>query len=150
MRLSYNFSLWEMTKSQTAERLGLDNEPNEEQIENLRLLCKHGLEPIREQYSVPIKPSSGFRSAALNKALGSSPNSQHTKGQAVDFEVPWVDNMALALWIRDNVIYDQLILEFYKEDVPNSGWIHLSYIEPPSKNRRQAKIFDGKVWKDLD
>ena len=150
MRLSYNFSLWEMTKSQTAERLGIDNKPNEVQIENLKLLCKHGLEPVRKHYSVPIRPSSGFRSAALNEALGSSPNSQHTKGQAVDFEVPGVDNMALALWIMDNVVYDQLILEFYKKDVPNSGWIHLSYIEPPSKNRRQAKIFDGKVWTNLD
>ena len=139
-----------MTKSQTAERLGIDNKPNEVQIENLKLLCKHGLEPVLKHYSVPIRPSSGFRSAALNEALGSSPNSQHTKGQAVDFEVPWVDNMALALWIMDNVVYDQLILEFYKKDVPNSGWIHLSYIEPPSKNRRQAKIFDGKVWTNLD
>ena len=139
-----------MPKSQTAERLGIDNKPNEVQIENLKLLCKHGLEPVRKHYSVPIRPSSGFRSAALNEALGSSHNSQHTKGQAVDFEVPGVDNMALALWIMDNVVYDQLILEFYKKDVPNSGWIHLSYIEPPSKNRRQAKIFDGKVWTNLD
>ena len=139
-----------MTKSQTAERLGIDNKPNEVQIENLKLLCKHGLEPVRKHYSVPIRPSSGCSSAALNAALGSRPNSQHTKGQAVDFEVPWVDNMALALWIMDNVVYDQLILEFYKKDVPNSGWIHLSYIEPPSKNRRQAKIFDGKVWTNLD
>lgn len=150
MRLSYNFSLWEMTKSQTADRLRINNEPDEAQTENLRLLCKHGLEPVRKHYSVPIRPSSGFRSAALNEALGSGPNSQHTKGQAADFEVPWVDNMALALWIMDNVVYDQLILEYYKEDVPNSGWIHLSYIDPPSKNRRQSKIFDGKVWKKLD
>ena len=74
--LSPNFSLKEMTQSQTALRLGLDNEPNEEQIENLKQLCLNVLQPLRDYYQTPIKISSGFRSAKLSEAIGSSANSQ--------------------------------------------------------------------------
>ena len=86
MMLSPNFSLKEMTQSQTALRLGLDNEPNEEQKENLKQLCLNVLQPLREYYQNPIKISSGFRSAKLSEAIGSSANSQHCKGEAADFE----------------------------------------------------------------
>jgi hypothetical protein len=150
MRLSENFSLWELTKSQTAERKGISNEPDKEETENLRLLCRHILQPVRDNYRAPMQPSSGYRCRALNEAVGSNPNSQHITGQAVDFEVPWVDNKVLACWIRDNLIFDQLILEYYKEGEPKSGWVHVSYIEPSIKNRKKALVCDGRSWKLLE
>ena len=79
MMLSSNFSLKEMTQSQTALRLGLDNEPNEEQIENLKQLCLNVLQPLRDYYETPIKVTSAFRSAKLSEAIGSSSKSQHCK-----------------------------------------------------------------------
>jgi len=150
MRLSENFSLWELTKSQVAQRKGISNEPSKEEIENLRLLCRHVLQPVRDNYRVPVQPSSGYRCAALNEAIGSTSRSQHITGQAVDFEIPWVNNKVLAHWIRDNLIYDQLILEYYKESEPKSGWVHVSYIEPSIKNRKKAQVCDGKIWKPLE
>jgi len=149
MRLSENFSLWELTKSQVAKRKGISNEPSKEEIENLRALCKNVLQPIRRNYKVPITQSSGYRSPALNTAIGSSSTSQHVTGQAVDFEVPWVDNKVLAHWIMAHLVFDQLILEYYKEGDPNSGWVHVSYVEPYKKNREKALVFDGKTWNRL-
>ena len=150
MRLSENFYLWEFTKSQTAARLGISNEPGKEEVENLRLLCRHILQPVRDNYRIPVQPSSGYRCIALNEAIGSSSGSQHITGQAVDFEVPWIDNKVLARWVRDNLIFDQLILEYYKEGEPKSGWVHVSYIEPSIKNRKKALICDGRTWKPLE
>ena len=150
MRLSENFSLWELTKSQTAERKGISNVPGEEEIKNLTALCKNVLQAVRSYYGVPIKPSSGYRCLALNNAIGSRPTSQHITGQAVDFEVPGVDNQVVARWIKDNLTYDQLILEYYKEGQPNSGWVHVSYVEPVVKNRNQARVYDGATWKPLE
>ena len=150
MRLSENFSLWELTKSQTAERKGISNVPGEEEIKNLTALCKNVLQAVRSYYGVPIKPSSGYRCLALNNAIGSRPTSQHVTGQAVDFEVPGVDNKVVARWIKDNLTYDQLILEYYKEGQPNSGWVHVSYVEPVVKNRNQARVYDGATWKPLE
>ena len=155
MRLSNNFSLAELTKSQVAKRKGISNEPGKEEIVNLSLLCQHILQPVRDNYRVPITPSSGYRSLALNDAIGSSSRSQHVKGQAVDFEVPLVDNKVVAHWIMDNLIFDQLILEYYKEEDPSSGWVHVSYVEPSTKtrylspNRKKARCFDGRTWKPL-
>ena len=150
MKLSENFSLWELTKSQTAERKGISNVPGEEEIKNLTALCKNVLQAVRSYYGVPIKPSSGYRCLALNNAIGSRPTSQHITGQAVDFEVPGVDNKVVARWIKDNLTYDQLILEYYKEGQPNSGWVHVSYVEPVVKNRNQARVYDGATWKPLE
>ena len=150
MRLSENFYLRELTKSQVAERKGISNEPGKEEIENLQALCKNVLQRVRNNYRVPITPSSGYRSPALNTAIGSSASSQHVTGQAVDFEVPWVDNKVLAHWIMENLIFDQLILEYYKEGDPNSGWVHVSYVEPSARNRKKARGFDGRTWKPLE
>ena len=150
MRLSENFSLWELTKSQVAKRKEIDNTPGEKEIKNLRALCQKVLQPVRKNYHVPITPSSGYRSPELNKAIGSSPRSQHTKGEAGDFEVPWIDNRLVARWIRDNLVFDQLILEFYEEGDPNSGWIHVSYLDLSIDNRKKAQVFDGRTWKPLD
>ena len=125
MMLSKNFSLAEMTKSQTAERKGIDNLPNADHIFNLTALCENILQPIRNEFGSFIV-SSGFRSPELCLAIGSKSTSQHAKGEAADFEVAGMDNHKLATWIENNLPYDQLILEFYKGG--NSGWIHCSYI----------------------
>ena len=147
MKLSEHFSLWELTKSQVADRKRIKNEPDKESIQNLKVICTSILEPVRRHYGKPIAPSSGYRCLALNRELGSSDRSQHTSGQAVDFEVPGVANMDPARWIMDNLLYDQLILEFYKEGQPNSGWVHCSYVG--QGNRKQAKRFDGRSWEAL-
>ena len=145
--LSDHFSLAEFTKSQTAIRKGIKNEPKEKEIENMRLLCENILEPIRENYGLPFTLNSGFRSLGLNKEIGSSPTSQHVTGQAADFEIPTISNKDIAHWIRDSLDYDQLLLEFYKEGDPSSGWVHCSYVG--FENRKQAKTFDGSTWSSL-
>ena len=147
IRLSTHFSLKEFTRSQTAERKGIKNKPNDEEIENLKLLCEKILEPVREHYGIPFTPSSGFRSFELNNAIGGANKSQHMKGQAVDFEIPGVPNMETALWIKEHLDYDQLLLEFYKEKIPDSGWVHCSYVG--SENRKESRRYDGRKWSPL-
>jgi len=145
--LSDHFSLAEFTKSQTAIRKGIKNDPNDAAIENIRLLCENILEPVREHYDIPFTLNSGFRCLALNEAVGSSSRSQHVTGQAADFEIPTIANKDLAHWIMDNLDYDQVLLEFYKEGDPSSGWVHCSYNN--GENRKQAKKFDGRTWETL-
>ena len=132
MNLTENFTLDEMIKSQTAERKGIDNYPDKDQIENLKLLAQNILQPIRDKFGAFII-SSGFRSPELCVAVGSTVKSQHAKGQAVDFEVSGIDNYDLARWIESNLPFDQLILECYKPPNKNSGWIHCSYVHEPRK-----------------
>jgi|TARA_R110000824_G_scaffold377268_2_gene568501 zinc D-Ala-D-Ala carboxypeptidase len=147
MMLSDHFSLAEFTKSQTAIRKGIKNDPNDAAIENMRLLCENILEPVRQHYDIPFTLNSGFRCLALNEAVGSSSRSQHVTGQAADFEIPTIANKDLAHWIMDNLDYDQVLLEFYKEGDPSSGWVHCSYDN--GNNRKQAKKFDGRTWETL-
>ena len=136
MNLTENFSLNELTKSQTAERKGIDNTPSTEQQENLKLLCEMILQPIRDHFGQVVSVSSGYRSPELCVAIGSSTKSQHAKGQASDFEIFGISNKELADYIDQNLDYDQLILEYWKgEDEPNSGWIHCSYTN--GNNRKQ-------------
>jgi hypothetical protein len=135
MELSKSFTLNELTKSQEATRLGIDNTPSEEHIENLKILCENILQPIRDFYGMPVSVSSGYRSAALCEAVGSSSKSQHTKGQAADFEIFGITNKDLADWITTNLDYDQCILEFWNPNEPNSGWVHCSYNS--AGNRKQ-------------
>ena len=127
MQLSRNFSLQELIKSDTAIRKGIDNNPNSDQIEKLKLLCENILQPVRDHFG-RVKVTSGYRSVELCMAIGSSANSQHAKAEAADFEVMGTDNAELADWIKNNLDYDQLILEYYTPGEPNSGWIHCSYI----------------------
>ena len=135
MKLTANFSLSELTKSQTAERRGIDNTPSTEHQENLKLLCENVLQPVRDHFGEVVTISSGYRSPELCTAIGSKITSQHAKGQAADFEIFGVSNKELADWIHYNINYDQLILEYWKESDPNSGWVHCSYSE--GNNRRQ-------------
>ena len=132
MKLSQNFSLRELTKSQTAERKGISNEPSEEHIENLKLLCTKILQPIRDEFGI-VSVSSGYRSPALCEALGSKSTSQHARGQAADFECYGVDNNKLFEWATKNLTFDQAILEFYTGD-PESGWLHMSYNEDNNRS----------------
>ena len=156
MKLSANFSLSEMTKSQTAIRKDIDNTPTQEHIDNLKYVAVNLLQPIRDHFGKPVTVSSGYRSVDLCEAIGSSSKSQHAKGEAADFEVPGMDNKELGLWIRNNIEYDQLILEFYKDGEPNSGWIHCSMVKDgePRKSTLQAIKIGGKTqyvaWAYLD
>ena len=127
MNLSANFTLKELTKSDTATRLGLDNTPDEATIENLKLLCEKVLQPVREHFGQSVTVNSGYRSPESNAAVGGSKTSDHCKGQAADIEINGVANPDLAQWIMDNLEYTQLILEFYTQGQPNSGWVHVSY-----------------------
>jgi len=136
MKLSNNFSLNEMTKSQTATRKGISNNPSEDHMNNLKELCINVLQRVRDHFGRVVSVSSGYRSPELCEAIGSSKTSQHAKGQAADFEIFDVSNQELVIWIDKNLDYDQMILEFWKgPDEPNSGWVHCSYKK--EGNRKQ-------------
>ncbi len=142
MKLSANFSLAEMTKSQTATRKGIRNEPSTEHVENLIHLAETVLQPVRDHFGKAVVISSGYRSPELCEAIGSSSKSQHARGEAADFEIPGVDNMQLAMWINKNCNFDQLILEFYEPGDPNSGWVHCSAVREGSRAQvlRASKV----------
>jgi len=145
MNLSRNFTLSELTKSDTAIRKGINNNPNAEQIEKLKALCENILQPVRDHFG-RVKITSGFRSVDLCMAIGSSANSQHAKAEAADFECVGVDNAELADWIKNNLPYDQLIVEYYTPGEPNSGWIHCSYIpDQPRASYLWAYRSEGKT-----
>ena len=135
MKLTENFSLAEMTKSETALRQGLDNTPGDEEIDNLRKLAENVLQPIREAYGRGVKVNSGFRHPDVNAAVGGSRTSDHCKGQAADIEIPGIANADLAQWIVDNCEFRQVILEFYTPGIPDSGWVHVSYVEGDNKKQ---------------
>ena len=124
MSLSDHFTLMELTKSQTAQRLGIDNTPDDEAIGNLAIMCDSVLEPIRAHFGVPFSPSSAYRSKKLNEAIGGSQTSAHCRGLAVDIEVPGVSNPELARWVQKNIVFDQLIVECWTGE-PGSGWVHI-------------------------
>jgi len=136
MNLTKNFTLSEMTKSETALRHGMDNTPGESEIENLKRLCEQVLQPVRDHYAKGVKVNSGYRAPAVNQKVGGSPTSDHCKGQAADIEIPGVANAELAQWIEKNLNYTQLILEFYTQGIPDSGWVHVSY--DPANLKKQS------------
>ena len=133
MKLSKNFTLSELTKSQTAVRKNIKNEPSTAHVENLIHLAETVLQPVRDHFGKPVAISSGYRSPELCEAIGSSSKSQHARGEAADFEIMGVDNMQLAMWINKNTDFDQLILEFYEPGDPNSGWVHCSAVREGSR-----------------
>jgi hypothetical protein len=148
LRLSKHFTLSELTRSQTAKRNKINNNPSGLEIESLRNVSVKILEPIRDNFGVPFSPSSGYRSKELNFFIGGSQSSQHCKGEAVDIEVPGVSNLTLCWWIRSHLDFDQLILEYYDKVEPYSGWVHVSLVGPESKkaNRREVLSFDGDSY----
>ena len=147
MQLSKHFNLKEFTKSETAIRKRIDNTPNLEHTNNLKIVCEKILEPVRKHFGKPVRINSGYRGPALNTAVGGSAKSQHCNGEAVDFEIDGLANPELAKWVAENCDFDQIILEFYDpKEGPNSGWVHASYSK--GKNRKQkltAVTVSGKT-----
>lgn len=135
MQLSKNFSLQELTKSQQGTRLGLNNTPSDTVINNLQGLVNSILQPLRDMLGKPISISSGYRSFELNTAIGGSRTSEHCFGYAADIEVPGMDNKELFDLIKKNFKFTQLILEFYQEGIPDSGWVHVSMNPTNLKNQ---------------
>jgi zinc D-Ala-D-Ala carboxypeptidase len=136
MKLSSNFSLAEMTKSDTALRLDMENTPGDEEIANMTALCDNVLQKVRDHYGMGVKVNSGFRHPDVNAAVGGSKTSDHCKGMAADIEIPGIANADLAQWIVDNCEFRQVILEFYTPGIPDSGWVHVSY--NPDDNKKQV------------
>lgn len=126
-QLTANFSLHELTKSETALRLDMDNTPGEREIANLTELAKAILQPVREHYAKGVKVNSGFRHPEVNAKVGGSKTSDHCQGMAADIEIPGVPNHELAEYIAKNYKFTQVILEFYTRGIPDSGWVHVSY-----------------------
>jgi len=122
-----HFSIKELTYSDTAIRLGIDNTPTDQVLKNLQNVIQFILEPVRQYFDKPIKITSGYRSVELCEALKSKPTSQHTLGEAVDFEIIGIPNQVVSDWITNYLDYDQCILEFYNPNEYNSGWVHCSY-----------------------
>jgi hypothetical protein len=139
MQLSKNLALAEVMRSETAKRKGISNMPTPEHIENFKLLAENVFQPIREHFGVPIHISSGYRSKALNTAVGGSLSSQHCSGEAIDIDMDGtsVTNAQIFNYIKDNLNFDQLIAEFPVNS--NPAWVHVSY-ESSGKQRKQILV----------
>jgi len=135
VHLTKNFTLEELTKSETALRFDIDNEPNDEQLANLVALCECVLQPVRDHFGKGVKVNSGLRTPEVNAKVGGSKTSDHCKGMAADIEIPGVANAELAQWITDNLEFRQVILEFYTPGIPDSGWVHVSYNSGDNKKQ---------------
>ncbi len=146
-KLSKHFKLKEFEKSQTAIRLNIDNTVKDKKIfNNLKKLSEEILEPVRNHFGKSFSPNSGYRCLQLNRKLGSRDSSQHTLGQAVDIEIVGIDNETLFAYIKNELEFDQVILEYYDGVTPDSGWIHVSYIDP-KENRKNSFAYDGTTYR---
>jgi hypothetical protein len=146
MQLSKNLALAEVTRSETAKRKGISNMPTPEHIENFKKLAENVFQPIRDHFGCPIHISSGYRSEALNKAIGGAgkmvngkyvPSSQHCTGEAIDIDMDGtsITNKQVFEYIKDNLNFDQLIWEMGTD--ANPDWVHVSY-ESTGKQRKQV------------
>jgi zinc D-Ala-D-Ala carboxypeptidase len=134
MRISKNITLQEATFSPTAFRLGIKNEPNEEQLANMKLVAEKCFQPLREWYKKPIRINSFFRCKELNTAVKGSKTSDHMEGKAIDISAGNKHaNKVLFDWLKNNVEYDQLLWEY--GDALGPQWVHISYNK--EKNRKQ-------------
>ena len=139
MKLSKNLSLKEATKSNTATRLGIKNEPEQWEINNLHAIAENIFQPVRDHFGVPIGVSSGYRCKELNTAIGGSKYSQHMIGEALDIDADIygkVTNAEIFNYIKNNLEWDQMIWEFGDDEEPN--WVHVSYKEA-GLNRKQLR-----------
>jgi hypothetical protein len=145
MQLSKNLALAEVMRSETAKRRGISNMPTPEHIENFKLLAENVFQPIRDHFGVPIILSSGYRSKALNTAVGGALSSQHCTGEAIDIDMDGttVKNADIFNFIKDNLNFDQLIWEFGTNDNPD--WVHVSYESTGTQRKQILKaIKSGK------
>ena len=144
MKLSEHLSLSEVIRSESAKRNGISNMPTPEHIENFKILATKVFEPIREHFGVPIRISSGYRSAELNKCVNGSATSQHSSGEAIDIDQDYttITNKQVFEYIRDNLTFDQLINEF------DYSWVHVSY---KANGKQRGEVLEaykvGKVTK---
>jgi len=146
MNLTANFTLSEMVKSDTALRHDMDNTPGEAEIESLKILCEKVLQPVRDHFKTGVKVNSGYRHPEVNAKVGGSKTSDHCSGQAADIEIPGIPNADLAKWITQNLDFTQVILEFYTQGVPDSGWVHVSYDPQNLKKQSLTAVKkDGKT-----
>ena len=136
MQISKHLSLVEVSRSETAKRKGINNTPSGEHLENFKKLAENVFEPIREHFGVPIHISSGYRSKELNSAIGGSSTSQHCSGEAIDIDMDGtsITNAQIFNFIKDNLVFDQMIWEFGTDKNPD--WVHVSY-ESTGKQRKQ-------------
>lgn len=145
MKLSKYVSLAEVTRSDTAKRKGIDNSPTEEHLENLKVICDEVFDKIREHFGVPIYISSGYRSAALNKAIGGSATSDHNNGRALDLDQDGhgngVTNADVFNFIKSNLEFDQLIWEFGTDKNPD--WVHVGYRNGANRKQILKAIKEG-------
>ena len=139
MKLSEHLDLSEITRSDTAKRKGISNQPTPEHLENFKKLAENIFEPIRNHFKEPIFISSGYRSKELNTAVGGSLTSQHCSGEAIDIDMDGrsntATNKAVFDYIKNNLNFDQLIWEFGTDSNPD--WVHVSY-ESPGNQRKQV------------
>jgi len=134
-RISKHISYKEAVGSNYAKQKGIKNKPNEEQVENMKLLSEEVFEPLREWVDAPIKVNSMFRSLELNTALKGSKTSSHMKGEAMDItSMGGKSNLEMFHYIKDNLCFDQLIWEFGAEP----KWLHVSYNK--DNNRQQVLV----------
>ena len=153
MKLSKNLSLAEVTKSNTAKRLGIDNTPDDWTTENLRKVAEHVFQPLRDAFKCPIYVSSGYRSSELNAAIGGSKRSQHMEGRALDLDADVFGrctNGEIFRWILNNVTFDQLIWEFGDQDNPD--WVHVSFVYDGVNRGRCLKACrddEGKTYYEV-
>ena len=154
MKLSKNLSLAEVTKSNTAKRLGINNVPDDEWvIENLRQIAVNVFQPLRDAFGCPIYVSSGYRGLELNRAIGGSLRSQHMEGRALDLDADVYGkctNSQILEWIRENVEFDQMVWEF--GDTDNPDWVHVSYVHGGVNRGRCLKACrddEGKVYYEV-
>ena len=147
IRISKHISYKEATRSATALRLGIENVPNEYELQNMEMVAKKVFEPLREAVDAPIKINSFFRCEELNKAIGGSSKSQHCQGRAIDIDDIYghVSNAFMYYYIKDNLDFDQLIWEFGTDDSPD--WVHVSYVDEDSNRKRCLKAYreNGKT-----
>tara|TARA_Y100001963_G_scaffold100039_1_gene137703 strand:- start:1336 stop:1791 length:456 start_codon:yes stop_codon:yes gene_type:complete len=145
--ISKHISDKESTRSITAIRLGIDNIPNNEQLNNMKTIAEKVFEPLREWVGGPIKINSFFRSPSLNKAIGGSSKSQHCHGQAMDIDDNYghATNAEMYNWIKENLDFDQMIWEFGDDDNPD--WVHVSYVSEEENRNRCLKAYrkDGRT-----
>ena len=131
--ISKHITYFEATQSPTATKLGINNNPNEAQLEAMKLVAEKCFEPLRVWYGKPIKVNSFFRSDLLNRAVKGAITSQHKKGEAIDIDAgSKEENKKLFEWIKENLVWDQVINEY------DYSWVHVSYSKV--KNRKQILV----------
>jgi len=150
--ISKHITYKEATRSVTALRLGIENLPNEYELQNMELIAEKVFEPLRRAVNGPIKINSFFRCEELNKAIGGSNKSQHCQGRAIDIDdvYGYVSNSYMYYYIKDNLDFDQLIWEFGTDTEPD--WVHVSYVDSDSNRKRCLLAYkeNGKTkYKDI-